>query len=109
MSPLGRTKVEKVAATATLRRATLTPDDVIVLAACEATNNEIGRQVSPTTEEVAGNAKLHGRLVEVTLEGLHRHRLIEREADPFGDMWRLTALGREVLAELIVRHRRTRR
>ena len=109
MSPLGMAhKAAKVASAATLRKASLTPDDVIVLAAVEATNSEPGRQLPGTCAEISSTARMHAHLVNLCLEGLVRHRLLTRDDDRFGAMYHLTGLGREVLAELIRRERRGR-
>ena len=102
MSPAG--KAVRVATASTLRRATLTPDDVICLAAVEATNSEPGRQALALTEEIARNCRMHAQLVGLCLHGLSRQRLLDHPDDG----WVLTRLGREVLAELIRAQRKGR-
>ena len=66
-----------VAATATIRRATLSPYDVIVLAAVEATYREPGRQGLPYVSEIAAAARLPVEAVHLSLLGpLARQRLV---------------------------------
>jgi hypothetical protein len=105
--PPPRNHSGRIGASATLRQATLSPYDVIVLAAVEAMFREPGRVALPGTEEIALAARLPMESTLACLGGaLSRQRLVA-SADGRDEMlWALTPLGREVLAELIVRERR---
>ena len=92
----------RVATAHALRQAHLNPYDVIVLAAVEAVNQEPGRQALASTGEVATAARLSGQATLACLEHhLAPQRLVERLPGLNENDWRVTRLGREVLAELI--------
>ena len=95
----------RVATAATLRKAVLSPADVIVLAAVEGVIYQPGRQGLATVTEVAAAARFTADRVQGCLVILERQRLVRAEDGWESREWALTPLGVEVLAELIRRDR----
>lgn len=93
----------RVATAATLRKAVLSPQDVVVLAAVEAVIHGPGRQGMAELEEVVRAARFPPDRVQGCLVVLERQGLVRGEDGWVAREFALTPLGVEVLAELIRR------